>query len=59
MPGVMYAVCLFVVINKPFMLSVIMLNVIMPNVIMLNAITPNVIMLSFVMLCAMYAEYHK
>jgi hypothetical protein len=30
---------------KPFMLSVIMLNVIVPNVIMLNVIMPNVVAL--------------
>ncbi len=38
------------VLNKPFMLSVIMLNDIMLNVIMLNVIMLNVVMLNFVML---------
>jgi hypothetical protein len=55
--------CLLSVVNYPFMLSVIMLNVILLSVIMLNvillsAIMLNVIMLSVIMLSVIYAECH-
>ncbi len=54
--------CMLSVVNKPFMLTVIVLNVIILSVIMLSVIMLSVIMLSVIMLsviCSVsYAQCH-
>ncbi len=53
-----YHIFMLSVAYKPFMLSVVMLNVIMLSVVMLNVIMLSVVMLNVIMLSVSYAECH-